>query len=278
MKFKSFYLLMGLLVAFAACNNDDDGGSDFDAAAQAIIDDDVLKEYMDTHYYIPPADGEAFGKIDTILPTDNVTPLSALVSSLEEEYEDVNYKVYYYVASEGVIDNAPTRNDSTLVSYQGFLLDSTKFDERNNFIWFSGTQSGLRQGWRLGIENLKPGINNSVFGEPLSFTGTGKGVVLFPSGLGYLDVGFAGIPGNSPLIFHLNLAQVVKSDSDGDGLTNNEEDIDGNKEAGNDDTDGDRIPNFLDSDDDNDGRLTRDESKTEDADGDGVVDYLDPDS
>ena len=76
-------------------------------------------------------------------------------------------------------------------------------------------------------------------------------------------------------------------DSDGDGIYDIYEDVDGDGDITNDDTDGDGIPNYLDPDDDGDGILTIDEGADPngdgnpddaiDTDGDGIPDYLDND-
>ncbi|WP_176829801.1 Calx-beta domain-containing protein [Tenacibaculum sp. MAR_2009_124] len=74
-------------------------------------------------------------------------------------------------------------------------------------------------------------------------------------------------------------------DLDCDGVLNVDEDLNGNSDYTDDDTDGDGTPNYLDKDDDNDGILTLDEdtdlngtSHNDDTDGDGTPDYLDLDS
>jgi len=71
-------------------------------------------------------------------------------------------------------------------------------------------------------------------------------------------------------------------DDDMDGVFNYLEDIDGDGNLDNDDSDNDGIPNYQDDDDDNDGILTADEDtdgdgdwSNDDEDGDGIVDYLD---
>ncbi|PTX61123.1 hypothetical protein C8N46_105280 [Kordia periserrulae] len=72
------------------------------------------------------------------------------------------------------------------------------------------------------------------------------------------------------------------SDSDGDGIVDTFEDINGDNDLTNDDTDEDGIPNYLDADDDGDGTNTADENydgdndpTNDDTDGDGIPDYLD---
>jgi hypothetical protein len=72
-------------------------------------------------------------------------------------------------------------------------------------------------------------------------------------------------------------------DTDGDGVFDTFEDVNGDNDLSNDDTDQDGVPNYQDADDDGDGINTADEDydgdgdpTNEDSDGDGVVDYLDP--
>ena len=71
-------------------------------------------------------------------------------------------------------------------------------------------------------------------------------------------------------------------DSDEDGVFDSFEDINGDNDLTNDDTDDDGTPNYLDTDDDGDGINTADENydgdndpTNDDTDGDGVPDYLD---
>jgi len=73
-------------------------------------------------------------------------------------------------------------------------------------------------------------------------------------------------------------------DEDNDGVSVQEEDINGDGDPTNDDTDGDGIPDFLDADDDGDGIATVHEDfnndgdpSNDDTDGDGIPDYLDSD-
>jgi len=72
------------------------------------------------------------------------------------------------------------------------------------------------------------------------------------------------------------------TDSDSDGVIDLNEDLNGNTNLEDDDTDDDGTPNYLDEDDDGDGFNTADEDydndgnpMNEDSDGDGIPDYLD---
>lgn len=81
--------------------------------------------------------------------------------------------------------------------------------------------------------------------------------------------------------------KTVLTEDDNDGIPAALEDINGNGDLTDDDTDGDGIPNYLDEDDDGDNVLTKNEkpdpnndgnlSDALDTDGDGKPDYLDED-
>ncbi|WP_412987441.1 carboxypeptidase-like regulatory domain-containing protein [Pontimicrobium sp. IMCC45349] len=77
-------------------------------------------------------------------------------------------------------------------------------------------------------------------------------------------------------------ACITFEDSDNDGVFDTYEDLNGDNDLTNDDTDQDGIPNYLDEDDDNDGINTIDENydgdndpANDDIDGDGIPNYLD---
>lgn len=257
MKFKNLlFILAGLLSVIISCNNDDDAGDNFDAAAQALIDDEKLIEYLQTHHYISPNAGEVFGVIDTILAGETVTPIFNNIQVKEISENDISYKLYYLVNNEGKNDR-PTKTDSVLVNYRGFLLDSTKFDERLSYTWLPLTN--VIRGWQFGFELFKDGDNTTPPNEPLEFSDTGNGILFFPSGLAYGNVGTLTIGPNEPLLFFINLGLVERADHDGDTLLSIYEDLDEDDNVNNDNTDNDQFPDYLDADDDGDGVATRDE-------------------
>lgn len=77
------------------------------------------------------------------------------------------------------------------------------------------------------------------------------------------------------------------TEDDNDGIAAELEDINGNGDLTDDDTDGDGLPNYIDADDDGDNILTKDENPdpnsdnnlddAQDTDGDNIPDYLDKD-
>ncbi len=269
-----------LFIALLSCNKDDDNTVPHDPVAQALLDDDELVAYLQSHYYIPAVDDEVFGTIDTLM--NNEPSLFSTIQTQEITEEDIKYKIYHFIENAG-LNNAPTKTDSVLVNYRGFLLDSTKFDERLAYTWLPLTN--VIRGWSHGFIKYKDGTNISEAGKPLKFEDTGDGVMFIPSGLAYANFGTVNIGVNKSLIFHIKLGLVERADHDNDLVLSNIEDINGDGNANNDDTDGDNTPDYLDIDDDGDGILTRDEDADEDgdptnddSDGDGTPNYLDADS
>ncbi len=95
----------------------------------------------------------------------------------------------YYVITDSGIGNAPNVNSFVTVYYKGFYTNGVVFDQT------SGTTASFLlknviQGWKEGIPLIKKG---------------GKITLLIPSALGYGANGFASVPGNTVLIFDVEL-------------------------------------------------------------------------
>lgn len=111
----------------------------------------------------------------------------------------------------------------------------------------------------------------------------GVGAVFTPSGLAYFNQPKETIPAYSPLIFSFQLYRVNQADHDQDGIPSYLEDLDNDRIVANDDSNENTLPNYLDPDDDGDGTPTRNEIVINDdgsitfpdTNGDGIPDYLD---
>ena len=202
----------------------------------------------------------------------------------------VTYKVYYLVLRQGV-GQSPTNTDAVLASYNGRYLQSTTveavttvaataFEEvklPQQFLSLLGTVKG----WSEIFPQFKTGsyeehkVNNIPDGT-IDYTDFGAGVMFIPSGLAYYNYGAGSIPSYAPLVFSFKLYEIQRLDSDGDGVLNYQEDLDGDgymydyrslvnypitPTTNSDDTDGDGIPNFFDIDDDGDNYTTKVEIK-----------------
>ncbi|GGK51466.1 MULTISPECIES: FKBP-type peptidyl-prolyl cis-trans isomerase [Flavobacteriaceae] len=278
MKIKNILVLFVIGLVIFSCKKDDDDSDNYDAAGQSIIDDSVLIDYLKTHYL-----NEEDGGIWTI--TNGETPLIGQVNTQDIIYNDVAYKLYYLRQNEGS-SIAPSAVDSIYATYTGMLLDSTVFDSKTTFSWNIGSSpailSGLIPGWQYGFSNFKGGTVVQNEDESFDFEDYGKGILFIPSGLAYRNISQGLIEKNSPLIFEIELKNVNLIDHDLDGVDSKFEDLNGDNNFTNDDTDEDGIYNYLDDDDDGDGVLTIDEDANGDGDptnddsnSNGIPDYLD---
>ena len=128
--------------------------------------------------------------------------------------------------------------------------------------------------------------------------------MFLPSGMGYYSSAAGAVPVYSNLIFKFKLLESEENDHDFDNVPSHLEDLDGNLDLTDDNTDDDPYADFVDSDDDNDGTLTIDEDlepdsdltvdrdgdgdptndigdgdpTNDDTDGDGIPNYLDTDN
>ncbi len=296
MKYK-FLLIIAILFIYASSCDDDDSLDLFDHVKQAEMDNDSLVKYMQSHFL------DANDILQEI--TNNETPVYSQVSIKEISLEivdgtEIDFKLYYILTEEG-INESPTQVDLANVSYKGEYLgystdteqlELTEFDH-NNFGFWADLNGGVIKGWTYGVPFFKSGNYVQLPDETFEYSEMGKGIIFMPSGLGYAnntksDGVHITIPGNSPLIFYIELNRIFRKDHDEDTILSMFENIDGDDDFRNDDTDEDGSPNFLDNDDDGDGTLTKDENpdpngdgNPEDAldtDGDTIPDYLDPDN
>jgi FKBP-type peptidyl-prolyl cis-trans isomerase len=102
----------------------------------------------------------------------------------------------YEVITEGK-GPSPKATDVVKVHYKGTLLDGTQFDssyDRGQPAEFPLNQ--VIRGWTEGLQLMKVG---------------GKNKLVIPSDLAYVPQGRPGIPGNSTLVFEVELIQIVKA-------------------------------------------------------------------
>jgi hypothetical protein len=284
---KLFILGFLILILGYSCRPDNNTFRDnFDHAAQALVDQDSLQDFFQTHYY-----DDSIDSLKPLVPGATALIDDPRLMALETTEDEVDFTMYFLrtrVGDPDPVKGFPTTVDSILVKYRGEYMETTDslifFDERVvNPIWL--TLNSVIRGWSVGFTNFKGGRNITGNG-PITYENGGKGVLFIPSGLGYRNLGTFGVPGSVNLIFYIELYDIVEgTDHDGDGVASSLEDPDGDGDPRNDDTDDDFIPNFLDIDDDGDGipsifedRDNDGDPSNDDFDGDGIPDYLDPDT
>ena len=282
---KDLLIIFGVIASILFSCDNDDTLDNFDIATQALMDNDSLEKFLETHYYDD--------LIDSVKPLINGKLSLIKDNRLKRKSvneEDIDYTLYYLVLREGspVPDKGnPTIVDSVLTRYGGQYLANTEtlvdFENRVSPIWF--TLASVIRGWTYSFVEFKGGENVTNNG-PITYKNGGKGILFIPSGLAYGNIGSSTIPANSNLLFYIDLYDIVENtDHDNDSVPSIKEDVDDDGNPFNDDTDGDGSPDYLDKDDDNDGILTIDEDANgngdptdDDTDGDGTPDYLDSDS
>ncbi len=292
------YLVLLILATTAfifnrGCSSDEGGVTtvpEADRGEQAIEDDVLLIEYLETHFYNyeefenPPSGFNYEVVIDTIAGENaDRTPLIDQVRVKTVTEEEVDQRLYYLVAQQGVGEN-PTFTDSTLVTYRGALLDGEQFDVRTVPLWLDITATV--RGFNQGIIELRTSGDFVDNGDGTgSFEDQSAGAVFMPSGLAYFSSPPPGIPLYASLVFTFSVYRAVEIDHDNDGIPSQMEDLNDNENPFDDDSDRDLVPDFRDANDDNDSRLTMDEIEIlddgtiifTDTNGDGTPDYLDPD-
>ncbi len=318
MKFKLYILLITILLLGFSCGDDDDDGivevPEADRTEQQVIDNDSLVSFLQSHYVdeslLTNNPTILFNEIEiNQLPDDGELPnpdqnslLIDMVETLTTTYFDVEYEYYILKINQGGSENSPNFSDKVRVSYEGTLMDDTVFDSSSTPVDFDLTSTIA--GWGRVLpeyNNAEDFIVNSD--GTVTYNNPGIGIMFLPSGLGYYSAAAGTVPVYSNLIFKFKVFQSEVNDHDFDNVPSHLEDLNGDYDLTNDDTDDDTFADFIDSDDDNDGTLTIDEDlepdsdltvdrdgdgdptndigdgdpTNDDTDGDGIPNYLDPD-
>lgn len=279
MKLKVYvFSTLCFLALLSSCKKDDDSTVQFeerDRTEQQIADFDSLKVYLNTHYFnratfeqpgnhtisdlvikeLPKGENGNF----LAMPDPDINQMLSEAVDIDNPktglYQDVTYQYYILVLNEGGGEN-PHFCDNVRLNYNGFLPSGKSFDGTVTPVEFD--LMGLIPGWREAIPEFKTAEGYTENGDgTVTFNNYGLGVMFLPSGLGYFGSPPLGdIPAYSNLMFSFELYQSEINDHDGDGIPSYMEDLNGDKNLYNDDTNEDGVPNFLDPDDDGDRVLT----------------------
>ncbi|MAV00764.1 MAG: hypothetical protein CMC37_04220 [Flavobacteriaceae bacterium] len=319
MRYKVHFFFFLFLVLFYSCPEDPDSGlvdiPENDRTEQQLIDRDSLLGYFDTHYYNSAyLQNNPNFTLDEIiiseLPEDGNLPdpdqntmLSDDIITLTTTYFDIEYEYYILKISQGASETSPNFSDRVRVNYEGSLMDGIIFDSSSTPVDFDLTNTIA--GW----SRVLPEFNNATDfivndDGTVDYNNPGIGLMFLPSGMGYYSSAAGSVPVYSNLIFKFKLLESEENDHDYDNVPSHLEDLNGNLDLTDDNTDDDPYADFVDSDDDNDGTLTIDEDlepdtdltvdrdgdgdpendigdgdpTNDDTDGDGIPNYLDTDN
>jgi hypothetical protein len=282
-KFRLYFILLCSVFILFSCNRADElvpvPIRAFDVQYEADLA--IIEDYLNTHYIEIDANQDVTisktpGPTNRLMMSylDSATYPKLLTKDVVAN--DITYKIYYFKFAEDFADGvAPSKADEVLAAYNGTYLsyktetvdnvpvttlNATQFEYTPFPTLFLRLDLAVR-GWREILPLFKAGQKAEVEGEPTAYTDFGAGVIFIPSGLAYFNLAQQGIPSYSPLVFSFKLYDVKFSDQDGDGILSNDEDINGDGDFTNDDTDGDGVQNLYDIDDDGDSFLTKNEIK-----------------
>ena len=302
----SLYILV-IITAFISCKQDDGPTVTFkeaDRTEQQVIDKDSLLTYLSTHYYNSSffesgSNHEYTDIIITELPQDdngvyldmpNPDQNTLLIDAIETKfttYLETDYEYYILRINQGE-GEIPKFTDQIRVRYEGSSVKSKEvFDgvitPINILLVGNGFNTfGAIRGWQLVMPSFNSALDFSTGVDGVvNFNNYGLGVMFVPSGLAYFSGLTTGLLYDN-LIFKFELLQYEEVDHDSDTVPSYIEDLDGDLDVSNDDTDADTVPNYIDFDDDGDGVPTINEDidgdgdPTNDIGANGIPKYLDP--
>lgn len=273
---KAYFLapiLLVILLVVSSCKKDDevDVVPPRDRSEEVEPSTEEIETYLNTHFYNyeefanPPAGFDQKIKFDTIAG-DNASKIK-LMDQVSFKYvtdpveETIEYKMYFLTAVEGEGVSLDAR-DTAHVTYEGTYLSNENDYNQSEVFDSSVVPIGFDlidvvKGFQEGLVEFKTANSVSINADgTYAYEGFGVGAVFIPSGLGYYASSPSSIPLYAQLIFTFQLMEKEVGDQDGDNIPSTIEDLNGNDDPYDDDTDLDGSPNFFDVDDDNDGRLT----------------------
>nr|WP_294932733.1 FKBP-type peptidylprolyl isomerase [uncultured Flavobacterium sp.] len=301
-KFKYFFILLITGTVLVSCNKDDDDDEVVieplrDYQAQYDTDKATIDEYLNTHYILVTQSPGNAEDMDVVInsiedPTTQLpimsykanvgTTVYPQLKSKNVDLHGIKYQYYYLVLREGT-GESPLNTDGVLASYNGsYLTNVPKTDKVPAYIKSTFFEqvvypqsvmdlAGVVMGWSETFPEFKTGVATVKPNDgTISYTDFGAGVMFLPSGLGYYSGASASIPSYSSLVFSFKLYKLQRLDHDSDGISDFDEDINGdgyvydyrnltlypNASVNLDDTDKDGVPDFIDIDDDGDGYTT----------------------
>jgi len=276
-----------------------------DRKEQYATEKDSILNFLKTHTYT--VDSRWHFILDTLTDPQTQTSLydaAQVVQMQDPEVDDLTYDVYFIPFRTGTELNITTCDRifaaSRVMDFTGEVYFNTpELSAEWANVWTPVLSKLNIPGLRYVLTHFKSGTFTTNPDGTVTFDNFGAGVAFIPSGLlgnyGYSTA--AGDNGKvlkaySPVIVDFKILH-VNLDIDNDNVPNIVEDLNGDGDPTNDNTDKEtedqnnfpNIPNYTDPDDDGDHLRTKDEDPNgdgdptnDDTDGDGIPNYLDADT
>lgn len=303
-KFKFYFIVIIASLSLFSCTKDIPTATvepprDYQKQYDAEIE--LIENYLKNNYITVIDNPEAVDDQDVIIKKLEIGDVVNKSIWDQKKYQllvrpvkvhNIEYKLYYLVLRPGV-GESPTNVDGVFASYKGTYLTqiaatattptvftATLFEEvkfPQTIQDFYGVK-GVITGWSETFPQFKTGTSKINADGTVTHNDFGAGVMFIPSGLAYYNLGSAGIPAYSPLVFSFKLYSIQRLDQDNDGIFSYQEQNELNKDGyiynylntnlfptapaddiryADDFPDNDGIPNFLDIDDDGDNYTTK---------------------
>lgn len=122
--------------------------------------------------------------------TENENQIQQYLTDNGISTEKTETGLHYTITTEGDGDK-PSRTDNVTLTYRGYFLDDTTFDESTNPITFNLLT--LIEGFREGLTHIKEG---------------GSGTLFIPAHLAYGNNGSPRVPGGTVIVFDVELIKI----------------------------------------------------------------------
>ena len=154
-----FFLSLSLTFLLFSCPPDDSGLvsiPEVDRTIQQVVDDSILRNYLETHYYNAGelSEMESFTISDIViteLDASGVLPDSDINTMLIDDvitgttvYEDTEYDYYYLNLNQGGGEDSPNFSDKVRVNYEGNLLNGEIFDNTYTLVKMGNSSIGFK--------------------------------------------------------------------------------------------------------------------------------------
>jgi hypothetical protein len=236
---------------------------------------DSILHFIQSHTYIVDAYNNIYIEPITHAGQRSIYDDALLVQMQDTAVEDLIYDVYFLRVHEGTQDSITTA-DGILLAFeiQDFELNvinrKTELYPHWTNVWLPNLGIGAL-GLRKVLPEFKAGIYTANNDGTVYFSEYGVGAVFLPSGLANYQFAvtspggeFSNLPPYSPVIVKFKTL-AVNTDFDQDNVPNILEDLNGNGDPTDDNTDKEleeennlpEFPNYRDADDDGDGLPTK---------------------
>ena len=197
---KNILFILLLALSVLSCTKDE-GTS---AAEQSVIDNKIIVDYLNTHKIDSTATHPPNHINWTIISAnDGDETLADIAVKDSSTTGGVVYYYYYIEIKEGKNIEGEGSNDLIVVDFNEFLLDNTRLSTSENDVDALELEINTRiSGVKIGLKHFFTGILSADNIEPNYRVDTdvpGRGILIFPSGLGYKDIGNEKIAPNQPL-------------------------------------------------------------------------------